>query len=274
MFARDDGRQISIPISDIAFENGKPKTISTPADDELTAWLVYLANQGRLRQTPAAPASTALTLKAAIAGSTGNKLVVNVAPNNAEATKLDVTVTETDVYDGLTFNLAQLDDATSVTKVLGIAGTADGTRPGLVQFVGPKPAAPVELTVAVPGAVVQPQTNKPTINVPSTAANAAPLSFALIARAADAGTVAARWSAAITNLDTTAKTFTLTVGWSKTVTIAGTADLAGLATEMAFAVAITLPTNPALPAVGTTHLSGGAEIAAATKAAATVLANP
>jgi hypothetical protein len=78
----------------------------------------------------------------------------------------------------------------------------------------------------------------------------------------------------VTNVRPGPKTFTLTVMWTRTETVA-LADLNGLDAKLAFAVNVLKPVgNPfKLPRPGSVNLRGGAEKALATKAEAVLLAS-
>jgi hypothetical protein len=266
-----DGRQLLIPLTDIVFDAGEPKSRTFPADAALTAWLKVLVAQDRLRPAPQAPAATSMTVEAKRPGVNGNSIVVMVAPNGAGR---DITVRETDTYHRVVWSAAAAGDEDFLPTVLG-SGAVEGTLPGLLKFNGPVPPVPpvVEVTEAVLGIAGPLSGGKATFNVPPTVGAAPPFAFGLIARDADVTGTTIVWDVAITDVVLADKTFTLTVTWSNTMTIASAADLPTLPAKMAASVAITVPAGAALPAVGTYQLYGGAEEASATAATATILAS-
>jgi hypothetical protein len=198
-----------------------------------------------------------------------------VTPNG---TNVDIKVTETNKYTGLT--LADL------PTVLGVAGaTAAGSGPGLVRFVssvGPAvdPAAVAADPVAAADLPVAGGPERWTIKGPTAAS--ATTSFTLEARGpgSDLGTMTI--SVADVVGPAGAKRFTLNVEWTSTITAVTVTDLAVPITDLAskprrlaFAVLVSEPTGGggyALPRPGTVTLRGGAPPLLATQASATLLA--
>jgi hypothetical protein len=282
VFFTDQGQQVFLPLSDIHFDGDVVGSDTEPssATDPLGKWLRYLVAQGRLVPGPTPAPGPAMVFTAVGAGSAGNNIVVTVTANGA--TKVDITVTETDTYEGLTVDTAL---PSSLDKVLGTTAAGSvGTQPGLVRvqpIVGrpPDPAPVVMTSQAPPWDVVDAGGNT---------------SFTLEPRgpgsdvAQQAGTppYEPKWTIEVAKVvqppGGAAKTFTLKVAWTNTVTV-GAADLtvdptdpASKLVPLAFAVTITKPNGSAgltLPRLGSATLRGGAEPAPATKARATLLAN-
>jgi hypothetical protein len=259
-----------IPLADIVFDAGEPKSRTFPADAALTAWLKVLVAQDRLRPSPLPPAATSMTVDAKRPGVNGNQIVVIVAANLVDSTKLDITVRETDTYR-VVWSAGATGDEDFLPTIIGTAA-AEGSRPGLVKFNGPSPPVNevIEPVLAVTGAA---SAGKATFTVPASLAGGAPNAFNLIARDPDAAGTTPVWDISVTDVVTADNTFKLTVTWSNTVTIANTTELAALPPKMVASVVITVPMGARLPAIGTYHLYGGAEEASATAASATILAS-
>lgn len=261
------GQQRAIPLSAITIDGTTVKVDGVrPTDTGLEKWLLYLIAQGRLTAAaePAAPAAMLVT--AAVPGAAGNNVVVKVTANAVDATKLDVEVTETDVYERLVAH-----DPTAeryVTTVLGDNANVRGTRPGLVRVDAATPvAAPIARDATADGGG-----NQPMFKLARDAAGA--VAFRLEARAADAEAPPGLWRITVGALDAAEQTFTLTVVWTKTVTVGPAAsqlgDLAKLGFGARFAGVGTSPLK--LPALGATALTGGAQATDAKSATATLRA--
>jgi hypothetical protein len=254
-----------------------PVAYFTPQGQQLGAWLAYLVGQGRLRAAAAPPAAPAMKITAKEPGSTGDNITVTVAENIANRALTDVKVVEEDVYAGVTVAAAAANDANYLPTLLGsaTANSPRGSRPGLVRFVDnatpldPVPSTTDPVVLSVAGGIQK-------LKVPSATTTAA---FELVGRAANPAAnnaPAVIWEATITDVDTTRRTFTLTVRWSRTVTVDGSStQLAALPGLLAFAVTIAPPTQGgalALPAFGSTTLRGGAEPADPKSSTATLYA--
>jgi len=278
VFFTGAGQQLFLPLSDIEFE-GDVAHSKSDTSDALLKWLKYLVTQGRLVAAPTPAPGAAMVFTARSAGSTGNNIVVKVTANSA--TSVDVTVTETDLYEGLTLDSASPDYLPTVIGVSGTPGTT-GTRPGLVR-VKPLAATPPDPEEVDAEPVLPVVGHIPTWTVAAAGAAPAPTSFTLEAR--DAGSDAGVWAIRVTDVEPAGAgraTFTLEVKWTKTVTIEAAdlavdpSDSASKLFPLAFAVTITRPAGSAsllLPRPGSVNLRGGAEVARATKAEATLLAS-
>lgn len=275
VFFTQAGTQITLPLSAIYFDASDQVKVRR-ADDadtpQLIKWLEYLVDQKRITRAvtpPPALPGTSMVVTARVAGADGNWITLGVATNAADATKLDVTVTETDVYEGLSLDSASV---TSIDKVLGLKGGAAGVRASLVRVdaITGTPPMPNEGAVAITAT----HAGIPSWTVPG--GNPAATSFTLSARAAGSEGPGALWTVEVSEV--TATTFTLEVSWTKTVTIGAVGDLAGLDAALGFAVAVARPEGSsaftALPALGTFSLKGGAERVDAKTASAAVPAKP
>jgi hypothetical protein len=269
----DDGQRVLLPLSEIYFDGNDVKTRTTaPAPASLANWLKYLVAQGRLVPGAAPIPGSAMVLTAAAAGATGNSIVVRVKPNSADDTKIDITVTETNKYTNLT--------VASLPTVLGIAGaTAAGSNPGLVRFQEPAAGAGTPPDPAEgPASIVSPAGALPAWKIVGPLPASTTTSFILEARGA--GSEKGTMTISVANVvgPTGAKTFTLNVVWTKTITIAVVADLTTAVTDLAYAVRVSEPTGGGgyqLPREGTITLRGGAPPVQAAQATATLLAaNP
>lgn len=248
-FTNDDGSYFLIPLAAVSF--------NTDGKATLDKWPFYNANKaaldlflsrllaaGVVRKGPVPPAKPALKATAVTPAASGvvvEMTFANVTPDAASppASTADVTVTETDTYAG-----------TALAKLVETIGNAanGGTRPGLVFVAGPAPTempqnGDYDLAIGAPGSAA-------TVDVTKTGGGTA---FTLQARSADpAGELI---TARISNADDTAKTFTLTVSWSKP---ANGAAISALAAQFAFVVTIEPPADGYHPpAAGKVTLAGG-----------------
>lgn len=258
-FFTSDGQQVSIPLSDIVFDGDTPTSMSFSLAG-LNEWLAYLFAQRRIARAPAPPPGAAMIVKAAVAGSTGNNIVVTATKRPGEAAKIDVTVSETDIYDGLTLD-SHSDNY--IVNVLGGTSAVDaspvlGTRPGLVRVksLGGEPSAGSTINV--------------TGGDPWTIGSADSTWFTLQPR--PGGGTGGSWALSVKNRQQVSggsSTFTLVVQWTRTVTIAKPDDLGQLGASLSFVVTILQPDGGyKLPALGGVTLRGGAEAVGAAQAMA------
>jgi YD repeat-containing protein len=265
-FITSDGKQLWIPLTALYYD----------AAGALKAerWPLYTANQAAvdpfLRRLAASrdivpgpeptvkPAFKATAVTAGASGVSINIVVANVTPNVATpaSSTADVAVTETDTYTAL--------KPDTIVEVLGNSATT-GKRAGLA-FVSSSG------TVALPkagsytfAAASAGDPAKANIAKQTGSGNA----FTLQARSNDAA--GALTTAEIKDVDTTAQTFTLVLGWSKAVTATA---IDALAAPFAYVVTIAPPDGGyRAPANGTVGLVGGSDMftANAAQASATVL---
>ena len=253
-----NGRQISIPLSDLQFNGTAIITTSwpsysslQPADQtQLTAWLNQLAQSGVLTPDPTpAPVVDAVVLTAKDPGLAGNNIQVTftdvvpdkVTPGN---TKASITVSETETYAGLTPD--------TLAAVLGAGG--------LVHLKG---AGPYTLPKNGDYPLANGNGGKATQDV---AKNTGPgVAFTLEAR--DSGADGNSIVATISDVDAGSQKFTLTAIW-KTAKID---TLANMSTNFGYLIKADVPIGGfAPPAPGVVTLAGGADAQAATNAKAVV----
>ena len=274
VFFTDSGQHLFLPLSDIEFDGAVPQS-KTHTSASLGNWLKYLVAQGRLAAGPTPALPDAIVFEAPDEGSTGNNILVKVAANTP--TSVYITVTETDLYEGLT-----LDPASDfyLPKIIGASGVAPSTksRLGLVRVKTIDPGAPDPAE-----GPAQPVAGTIPSWTIAGAGGATDPSFTLEARAA--GSEAGGWVIEVSDVKQAGgarATFTLEVTWTKTVILAE-ADLTILPSEpasplfpLAFAVTIKRPAGASalkLPRPGSVTLQGGAENAPATTATATLSAS-
>jgi len=249
-FTSDDGRYFLIPLSAVSFDaNGKATLDNWPLYNTYKAaldlFLPRLLSAGVIQKGPVPPAKPALKATAVTAGASGVAVEMNfanVTPNvgTPPSSTADVTVTETNTYTGIQLS--------KLVETIGNAANG-GTRPGLVFVSG---AAPTEmpqngtydLAIGAPGTAAK-------IDVTKTGGGGT--AFTLQARSNDAA--GDLILAKISDADNAAKTFTLTVSWTKP---ANGAAISALAAEFAFVVKIDPPADGyRAPATGKVTLAGG-----------------
>ncbi len=260
VFVTDAGQQLSLPLAEIFFDGNGVNSSNPEVTGAFQDWLKYLVAQGRLGPGKVPAPGIAMVFTAVAPGSTGNNIVVTVAQNTDPA-KVDVTVTETDTYEGLTLG--------SLPNVIGGTSGPPGTRPSLVRAqVAPSAPDPI-----AGSAVLVAATNPPnwTVAGPVTGGNPT-TSFTLVA--ARTGSAPTEWTIAVSNVQqpaTGSKTFTLTVTWTKKVT--AVSGLGDLNPQLGFAVTVSAPDGYKRPKPGSINLAGGTEPTAATPARATLPAS-
>jgi hypothetical protein len=268
-FIDDEGRQLSIPLSAIYFEDGAVRS-HVSASDSLTNWLNYLVARGQLVPGPTPSADQAMTVTATTAGVTGNGITVDVREIGSAA--VEITVTESHVYEGLTF------DSHSEHFVETVLGSAEG----LVRATAVTAAdTDVPARGLVAQAKVGTDTDKATWEVKAPPAGGVSADLATL-EARSLGSETGTMTILVDDVDLDAKTFTLNVKWQITVTVLP-ADLLDVAqpplADLGFAVRVEPPGVGAplhLPAPGQATLGGGAKAVPATdpkKASVTLLAD-
>jgi hypothetical protein len=257
------GRQYSIPLRSLYFDGstGQIKADHWPEygagspgfKSAVDGWLGYLVKQSLLVSGTAPPPQPAFSIKARDTGSTGNFVTVKfesivVDKNTPGNTTADVTVTETDTYTGLT--------AATVGNVIGTSA-GGGSQPGLVFVASNNPTLPG----AASGGKLQ------------SAGVGKPFQFdfggAFTVQAKRDDPEAANTQVDVKDIDTNAKTFTLTAVWQKK---ASGVKLSDLNTKFGYEIVVTAPAGGfAPPAQGTVTLTGGSDAMAAAAAQATVV---
>jgi len=265
VFGAKDGTRIEVPLAMIKFDNGQ--ILTTRGNDansaDLLKWLQYLAMESRLTPGPAPAVAPAIVFTAANAGGPGNKIQITVTAKTA--TTVDIVVTSTDRYAGLTRD--------TLNAMLGTT-TQAGTNPGLLRVKTNPGGAPPAANPKVPEDT--PPTVPPTWTIAGTGATAAVLEPSYQGTGVTP-IAAADVTVSLSDITAGQPTFTLTVVWTKTIADVAKTDLpnpAKLATPLA---ALVVPSPPpsgyALPRAGTITLSGGSEAAAAVQATATAPAS-
>jgi hypothetical protein len=268
-----EGVQVEVPLSAIYFENDEVGTTRTDLVG-LDKWIKFLASRKRLVPGDAAPVARAVVVRAASAGSAGNNIRMTVARKTD--TTVDITVTETDRYDGLTL--------ATIIGQLGRKNGEPGARPGLlwvsaaIPASAPEPVANANVTAG--GSATVPVWR---INAGTTSASAVNLEARRNEPAA--AFLASDFTVAVSNVvpapaGQTGARFTLTVTWTRTVRdVAVTnANLPTTLDALGYVVAFSLPAGTAtfskLPRPGTFTLTGGSETVTvpAAPAAVTIMA--
>ena len=251
----DGGQQLSIPLTDLAFDSSGSIVNSWPLYSQHTAatdaWLNYLKKNGAIYPGPTPPPSAAMVITAHNPGSSGNNISItftNVGTTDPnDATKFDATVIETESYPGLTKD--------TITAALT-------SKPGLVTLAAGAPAKPGNGQWQIP--------NVAPFKVEVLESDNATGAFELDARANDAE--AQHTTVTVSNASTDANNpfFDLTVTWQKTQT---KVDVNGLGAAFEYEIDVAAPQGGTLsmPAAGTFNLRGGSEAATATNAKAIVV---
>ena len=279
-FTDGNGNQLVLPLSALSIgPNGvvvtgwAPYTTNKPSVDSL---LTQLYASGILTAAPAPASTRAMFVQAATAGSTSNNITINVVSPSASSTDpttFDVTVTETDIYGGLS-TVAPTSSVPSpnfIGSVLGDGNTVVPSRPGLLVL-------PTQTGVVLPASTPAGQTLPVSSTPPAAATVAVPKNsgtgnaFTLQAKA---GLPAATtFTATISDVNPTANTFSLTVVWSLKVTGVKVGTLqSSFASELVVLPSVDNPSGILQPATATVTLSGGQDGATpASYASATLLA--
>lgn len=259
-FFTADGTLIDLPIGSVYFdENGIGTT--RPADSssaKLLDWLKYLAKRGDIVPATTPVPAQSLIARAVTAGPPGNRIDIEVRRSVADATKVDITVTQTDTYEALTLaSLASIDTSACLLKVK--TNTAGAPDPAALDPV------PVGGTAADPIWVLSDDTAGKTAS--------------LEPKRKGTGFAAADFRVTVSNVQAAAggATFTLTVKWSKTVqnlAMTGATRIPDALSAFQYLVTFEAPADGyKLPRPGTLTLTGGRDAVAAAKASATLLAN-
>jgi hypothetical protein len=215
-----------------------------------------------------------MVVTAANAGAPGNNIAITISNLNLNATPptFDVTVSETDIYLGLTMG-----GSPGIEAIIGDeeGGPNDGLAHVLVGSLNPNLTPLDNQTVTFTGGSANANA---TANVMDTSNQN--LAFTLQAR--NSGADGNLTTASISNLNTTSPpTFALTVTWQKTLIGLNMGTLfpqinSSLGYEITAAPPATVA--PAFPAEGVTYLTGGAEANSnspnATNAQASIFGNP
>jgi len=272
-FFRLDGVMVEIPIANIYFDDGVIGT-SYPLDassDKLPDYLTFLAKRGDLKPAPV-PEVTLLRATAKPGGG-GNRITITVAPSS-DTTKVDITVTQTDVYDLLTL--------ASLNAVLGDQMTPVATNNGLLRVRTNTAGAPdpveLDLTERDAGSTAA----APTWTISDTSPSASPVKLEPKDASTASGFGQATFRVVIPTVTPAAGGATFTLRVETTIKVTGIAfggsTLPSAALDK-FKYLVTFTAAGAAPAAGyplprasTTSLHGGADQTAPVPATATLLA--
>jgi hypothetical protein len=269
-FTDQSGKMLLIPLSALTID-GKTIQASPPYNkNEILQWLQYLVNIGSLTPGTAPSPKPAMVIQAADPGPAGNNIKVifsNIVPDpgdptNADKTNFDATVTETDMYKGLSA------DSTSPSFIKTVLGTDKAPKSGLVHVLDTdNPSLPKAGAYSLTGGGAS---AKSSTQIPGD-----PSGTAFNVEAKKNGQDGDDTAVTISNVDATAKTFTLTAVWTQSVTGIKLADLPGKLAGSGYEIAVNKPNGGdfAIPAPGTIGLSGGVDAVAASKASGTALAS-
>lgn len=258
-FTNSNGQLVSIPLTAFSFDvtgalKVDPNWNSIVTAQPASALRDYMLQQGLLVAAPAASPIPAAIIKAVDTGPAGNNISVTIANIGTEADptqrKFDITVTETETYNGLT--LATVKDALGTT--------------GLVHVDSPPGSASV---LDTGGQVTFNNGGSNTKASGSVNDSQSKMIFTLEAR--DAGADGNKINVTITTPQQ--GVFTLTAQWKNTstgVTI-GTFQ-SKVAADLGYLVTAATPAAGifSVPAVAETNLSGGAS---SVNASAILIAN-
>lgn len=267
-FTDTNGKQQSIPLSLLYFENGVVK-----ADK----WRLYEANKvvvdallksqvaGEfLKPAPAPPPKPAMILKAAIPGAKGNTIQVTFSNADVTRTTFDAEITAKATYSGLRIFP---DSPSFIEKVLGLGSTA-GTSPGLVRVRQPAPDAvtsmpqPISTSRAL---ALEGDSPRSSLSVNGDSSGTA---FTL--EAWKEGAEGDNIKITILDVDSVAQTFTLVVEWIQQITSITLTDLPSKLAGSGFVIQVSQPEGAdfGIPAPGTIALNGGADATGALPAGA------
>lgn len=271
-----DGKLLLIPLSALIFDaTGSIKATKWPLYSKYQAivdpWLQYLVSIGALTPGTTAPPKPAMVIQAADPGLAGNNIQVvfsNIVPDPANPpdpakTTFDATITETDTYPGLSFDSASL---SFIKTVLGTEKT-NGAKPGLVHVLdADTPDLPKADLYLLTGGGAAKSSAKVTKD---------PSGTAFTVEAKKNSTEGNKTTVTISNVDATAKTFTLVATWTQSVTGIKLADLPGKLNGGGYEINVNVPVGGsfAIPAPGPIELSGGADAMTASAASGIALAS-
>lgn len=272
----NSGNQISIPLSALFFDPTKnnqlsvdsskwpdPSTASVRLPGFVASLLADLAQQRLIVPAPVASPNPAMIITATDPGSAGNGIKVTITSTpSADPTQTTFTlkVEETDTYTGLTL--------ASISSVLG-TDKAAGTTPGLAHVVKGTLAAS-----GLPGAVTkQAFTPGPSAQSVVKDNTATPANWVTL-EAKKPGADGALTVVTIANVDTTNKTFDLTLYWTKSSTGITLATLQTNLATLSYEIGASAPKGGifSVPAAGAVQLTGGADGASPSAASAIVFA--
>lgn len=141
-FTNANGRQISIPLSALYFDSSGTLQVDSNWATASglkpgTGLLGYAQSEGLITPAPAPPPFAAMIIKAADQGTGGNNIQIaisDISPaTDPTQTTFSITVTETDVYQGLSVGTIESTLGSSTVSGSSLVPVKTGTSPGLVQ---------------------------------------------------------------------------------------------------------------------------------------------
>ena len=263
-FTDSQDRQVSIPLTAFAFDSNS-KLVVDPSWQTVTqaqpaAGLLAYALAAGLIAPAASPAPfPAMIVKAADPGAVGNNLsgganiaiavtISNIVPaSDPTQTTFSISVTETDIYTGLTCG--------SIESVLG-SSAVSGSAPGLVRVahnsVDPT-GAPLEASGALAGSPAR-------FDVHGSGSPSLVFTLAAKKSGADGTLTHIQVTPNTSSPPPAVETFTLQASWTKTANAVTLATLVAAAqNQLGYEITLALPGGGAfsVPAAATTALSGG-----------------
>jgi hypothetical protein len=257
-FTDPNGNQREIPLSQLYFDsNGINATGWKHYNDYkliIVPWLAYLVAQNLLSRGPVPPGQPALVISARETGVAGNAVSVtfaNPTPNaDPNLASVNATVAATQSWSGLT--------AESLAGVLG-TGAGTGSQPGLVFLKAPPPAAG---TMPKAGAVSATGTGPVEFDIPKDGSGTA-FTLQPLFNGAHEVDDTKLFTVTVGNIDTTNKSFSLMVSWTKSPTAAVSLHdlVSASANPFAYLVSFAAPVGGLIgpPNAGTISLQGGVD---------------
>ncbi|MFZ0304745.1 MAG: hypothetical protein WAL75_18780 [Terracidiphilus sp.] len=266
-FTNANGKQISIPLSALYFDgNGTLQVDTTWATATglmpNTGVLGYAQSEGLITPAPAPPPFASMIIKAADQGAGGNNIVVaigDISPaTDPTQTTFSITVTETDVYPGLTAATIESTLGSSTVSGSTLVPVKTGSSPGLVQVE----SGSVD-TSGFPNTTDGSLSGDPAELVVENNDGSPAVVFTLLAKKAGA-------DGATTQVDispdtdsppsSSDSTFTLTATWSRMINDVTLGTLASsIQSQFGYEITVSLPGSGAysVPAASSSTLSGG-----------------
>jgi len=266
-FTNANGRQISIPLSALYFDqNGTLQVDSTWATASglkpNAGVLGYAQSEGMITPAPAPPPFAAMIIKAADQGAGGNNIVVAISDTSPATdptqTTFSITVTETDVYEGLTAATIESTLGSSTVSGSTLVPVKTGTSPGLVQVE----AGSVD-TSGFPNALTKASLNGDPAELAVDGEGSPAVVFTLLAKkaGADGATTVIDISPDTSSPPSSSNpTFTLNANWSRMISDVTLGTLVStIQSEFGYEITVSLPGSGAysVPALASSTLSGG-----------------
>jgi len=265
-FTNANGRQISIPLSALYFDSSGTlqvdSTWATASGLKPNAGVLgYVQSEGLITPAPAPPPFAAMIIKSADQGTGGNNIQVaisDISPaTDPTQTTFSITVTETDVYEGLTAGTIESTLGSSTVSGSSLVPVKTGTSPGLVQVE----SGTVD-TNGFPNSTNGSLTGNPA-ELAVDGEGSPAVVFTLLAKksGADGATTQVDISPDTGSPPASSNpTFTLTATWSKMVNDVTLGTLAStIQSELGYEITVSLPGSGAfsVPAAAQSTLGGG-----------------